>query len=187
MLVAAALEFNASGVKIMTALVVLWSVHLTFNLARKGGFRPGNGDYRWAVIREKLEPLGFAALNITFISFGQMLLVWLLTAPVDLAGSWSETPLGWLDVLATGLFAAAGVGAEGLPEGIKKRKGSGRKAHRECVVLRSVLDRLDGPTNERRPTVTRVPCTGECPAGRPACAGPPPRATFGDLSRAVRR
>ena len=82
LLVAVELDFASSRVNLMTVLVVLWGVRLAFNFARKGGYRSGNEDYRWAIVREKAGPLGFQVVNFTFTAFGQMLLVWLFTSPV---------------------------------------------------------------------------------------------------------
>ena len=83
---------------------------MTFNHARKGGLRLRNMDYRWIHTREKLGPVGFQVLNITFIAPGQMLLIWLFTSPIHQAWLGRETPLGWLDILAVGLFLALLVG-----------------------------------------------------------------------------
>ena len=110
LLVAVELDFASSRVNLMTALVVLWGVRLAFNLARRGGYRPGNEDYRWAIVREKAGPLGFQVVNFTVTAFGQMLLVWLFTSPVHQAWLWSETPLGLLDLLAAALFVVLLVG-----------------------------------------------------------------------------
>ena len=101
---AASLDFEAPRVNLMTALAGLWGIRLTFNLARKGGYRPGSEDYRWRVLRERLGPLRFQMLNITFIAPGQMLVVWLFTSPVHRAWLRPEAPLGWLDLLAAALF-----------------------------------------------------------------------------------
>lgn len=96
--------FDSARVNLMTALVVLWGVRLTFNFARKGGFGKGGEDYRWAVVRERFGPVGFQVLNITFVGPGQMLLIWLFASPIHQAWLWRETPLGWLDALAAALF-----------------------------------------------------------------------------------
>lgn len=53
---AAALDFEAPRVNLMTALAGLWGVRRTFNLARKGGYRRGGEDYRWSVMQERLGP-----------------------------------------------------------------------------------------------------------------------------------
>ncbi len=77
---------------------------LTFNYARKGGFKKGGEDYRWAVIRERVGPVGFQLLNIVFIVPGQMLLVWLFTSPIHQVWLWHETPLNWLDAVVATVF-----------------------------------------------------------------------------------
>ena len=110
LIVAAATDFASPRVNLMLALVVLWSARLTFNSVRKGVYRPGGEDYRWAAVREKMGPVALQVVNLTFISFGQMLLIWLFTSPVHQASVWAETPLGWLDFLAAALFLVLFVG-----------------------------------------------------------------------------
>ena len=110
LMVAFATGFASPRVTLMTVLVVLWGARLTFNFARKGGYRPGGEDYRWASVRENMGPLGMQVLNLTFISFGQMLLLWLFTSPVHQASLWAETPLGWLDFVVAGVFVVLFVG-----------------------------------------------------------------------------
>ncbi len=110
LIVLAATGADSMRVNLMTALVVLWGVRLTFNFARKGGFKKGGEDYRWGHVRERIGPLGFQVLNITFIAPGQMLLVWLFTSPIHQAWRFAETPLGWLDALAAAAFVVFLVG-----------------------------------------------------------------------------
>ncbi|WP_419860225.1 DUF1295 domain-containing protein [Candidatus Palauibacter sp.] len=110
LIVAAATDFASPRVNLMMALVVLWSARLTFNSVRKGVYRPGGEDYRWAAVREKMGPVALQVVNLTFISFGQMLLIWLFTSPVHQASVWAETPLGWLDFPAAALFLVLFVG-----------------------------------------------------------------------------
>ena len=110
LLVAAGAGFDSARINLMTALVLLWGVRLTVNFARKGGFRKGAEDYRWATVRARLGPLRFQLLNITFVTPGQLLLVWLFTSPVHQAWLSRGAPLGWLDGLATALFVAFFVG-----------------------------------------------------------------------------
>ena len=108
--VAVALDFASARVNLMTVLVVLWGARLTFNFARKGGYRKGGEDYRWAVVREQVGPLRFQVINLVFVSFGQMLLMWLFTSPVHQAELWIESPLNWLDFAAAALFVTFLVG-----------------------------------------------------------------------------
>lgn len=110
LIVAVDTGFDSMRINLMTALVVLWGVRLTYNFARKGGFRKGGEDYRWAHVRDKVGPVGFQLMNITFIAPGQMLLVWLFTSPVHQAWRFQETPLNWLDLLAAGLLVLLLVG-----------------------------------------------------------------------------
>ena len=106
LIVAASLDFEAPRVNLMTALAGLWGVRLTFNLARKGGYWLGSEDYRWTVLRQRLGPLRFQLLNITFIAPGQMAIVWLFASPVHRAWLRPEDTLGLLDWLAAALFLA---------------------------------------------------------------------------------
>ncbi|KAI1469357.1 DUF1295-domain-containing protein [Daldinia caldariorum] len=59
----------------------IWSARLTFNYFRKGGYNVGSEDYRWEIIRSKVHPVLFFLFNITFISFIQSILLFLLAAP----------------------------------------------------------------------------------------------------------
>src|SRR5277367_4063427 len=43
----------------MTVLTALWGARLTYNFARKGGYRPGSEDYRWPVLRKRMGPVLF--------------------------------------------------------------------------------------------------------------------------------
>ncbi len=102
--VAASVDFESARLNLMAVLVSLWGVRLTFNLARKGGYSKGGEDYRWAVLRDRLGPARFQALNITFVAPGQMLLIWLFTSPVHQAWLWSAAPLTAVDGIAAAVF-----------------------------------------------------------------------------------
>lgn len=104
LLVAVAGGFDVSRVNLMTALVILWGARLTYNFARKGGFRKGGADYRWGVVKERIGPTKFLWLNIAFVAPGQLLLMWLFTSPVHQAWVWRDQPLGWLDGFSAVLF-----------------------------------------------------------------------------------
>ncbi|PGH15986.1 hypothetical protein AJ80_05362 [Polytolypa hystricis UAMH7299] len=63
-------------------LTVIWGARLTFNYWRKGGYKIGSEDYRWAIVREKVKnPALFFILNVSFISFFQSMLLALITTP----------------------------------------------------------------------------------------------------------
>jgi steroid 5-alpha reductase family enzyme len=67
---------------LMAVLISAWGARLTFNYARKGGYAPGGEDYRWAILREKLGPVGFQLFNATFIAPYQNLLILGMTLPI---------------------------------------------------------------------------------------------------------
>ena len=117
LMVAAGTDFASPRVNLMTALVVLWGARLTFNFARKGGYWAGGEDYRWTTVREKAGPVAMQVMNLTFISFGQMLLIWLFTSPIHQASVWVAAPLGWLDYLT----------AAAVPRAVRRRD-RGRRA-----------------------------------------------------------
>ena len=106
LLVAAGAGFDSARINLMTALVLIWAVRLTCNFARKGGYRKGDEDYRWAAMQERISPLWFQLLNISFLIPSQLLLMWLFTSPVHQAWLSRGTPLGWLDGLAAAHFVA---------------------------------------------------------------------------------
>ncbi|EME48837.1 hypothetical protein DOTSEDRAFT_76350 [Dothistroma septosporum NZE10] len=63
------------------AFSVLWSMRLTFNYWRRGGYQIGSEDYRWALIKKQIGQPGFFLLNIFFISSIQPVLLWAVTLP----------------------------------------------------------------------------------------------------------
>ena len=95
---------------IMALLVFLWAARLTGNFIRKGGFAPGGEDYRWGVLQERLGPVGFQVLNITFVSPFQCWLIWAFTASVHTAWEHRGAELAMLDFIAIGLFALLLIG-----------------------------------------------------------------------------
>lgn len=91
---------------LMTALVALWGGRLTFNFARKGGYRRGGEDYRWAELRRRMPRRAFAVFNVLFIATYQNLLLLLIASPAWVAHARAPAPLGALDALATVAFLA---------------------------------------------------------------------------------
>ena len=95
---------------LMAVLVTLWGIRLTFNYARKGGYRPGGEDYRWAVLRGRMSPVQFQVFNLLFISIYQNALILLFCLPAYTAFEAVGTPLGVWDVLLALAFLAFLVG-----------------------------------------------------------------------------
>jgi steroid 5-alpha reductase family enzyme len=90
---------------LMSILITLWGARLTFNFARKGGYAPGGEDYRWAILREKMNPALYQVFNIFFIVIFQNALLLAITLPMNLVLE-QITTFGLVDYL----FAAAFLG-----------------------------------------------------------------------------
>jgi len=89
---------------LMAGLAVLWGVRLTYNFARKGGYKPGGEDYRWKEIQEKIGPAWFQVLNATFLAPFQNFLLLLIVVPSYAAYRRGGTPLNALDYAAAVAF-----------------------------------------------------------------------------------
>ena len=50
------------------AFSMLWSLRLTFNYWRRGGYQVGSEDYRWQIIKKYIGGPAFFLLNVVFIS-----------------------------------------------------------------------------------------------------------------------
>ncbi len=96
--------FSDSRLNLMAGLAVLWGVRLTYNFARKGGYKAGGEDYRWEEIQGKIGPMWFQLLNATFIAPFQNLLLLLIAVPSYAAYRFAGTPLNALDYAATAVF-----------------------------------------------------------------------------------
>ena len=91
---------------LMALLVTAWSIRLSYNFSRRGGytwkFWTGEEDYRWEVLRQRPELSGkwqWMAFNLFFISLYQMGLIWLFTMPIMVAAT-GDAPMNWLDYAA---------------------------------------------------------------------------------------
>ncbi|GAA6033137.1 hypothetical protein JCM8097_002963 [Rhodosporidiobolus ruineniae] len=56
---------------LVLALQCCWSARLTYQSARRGFLDPRTEDYRWPLVRARLNPLVFKLFNLVFISFIQ--------------------------------------------------------------------------------------------------------------------
>jgi steroid 5-alpha reductase family enzyme len=50
------------------AFSVVWSLRLTYNYWRRGGYQVGSEDYRWLIIKKNIGSVPFFLLNLFFIS-----------------------------------------------------------------------------------------------------------------------
>jgi steroid 5-alpha reductase family enzyme len=92
---------------LMSSLVTIWGLRLSFNFYRKGGYSivpwRGEEDYRWKIMRQNPALKGrirFGLFNLFFISFYQHLLVLLFSSPLLLAAKYPAAGLTFIDVAA---------------------------------------------------------------------------------------
>jgi steroid 5-alpha reductase family enzyme len=96
---------------LMSLLVTLWGIRLTYNFARRGAyswrFWDGIEDYRWEILRKKPglnHPLIWMLFNLGFICFYQNTLIFLITLPVIAVYIENVAPLGLVDYFLALLF-----------------------------------------------------------------------------------
>jgi steroid 5-alpha reductase family enzyme len=96
---------------LMSVLVTIWGLRLTYNFSRHGAFTirfwEGTEDYRWQVLRSKPEfqaKWKWTLFNLFFISGYQNILILLFTLPILVALQFNDTPLGLIDYIATALM-----------------------------------------------------------------------------------
>jgi steroid 5-alpha reductase family enzyme len=106
---AVAAHLTNARLDVMAALVTVWGVRLTYNFARKGGYR-GVEDYRWAVLRDSMRSWQFQLFNLFFIVLYQNALLVLITLPAWSAYQHRSTSFGPLDVLLMVLFLLCTIG-----------------------------------------------------------------------------
>lgn len=91
---------------IMSILVTIWGIRLTWNFALKGAYRwkfwEGEEDYRWKVLRSRPEfqkPWKWRLFNLLFICGYQSILILMFCLPAVVAMQKKETPLNGMDIL----------------------------------------------------------------------------------------
>lgn len=95
-------DFNLRQL-IISFLSSLWSLRLTYNFFRKGGYYSGGEDYRWQIVKKNINNVFlWELLNIFFISTIQNVLLFSIATPVSLAGQKRE--LTYIDFLLIPLY-----------------------------------------------------------------------------------
>jgi steroid 5-alpha reductase family enzyme len=102
--------FGDTRLNLMATLTVLWGVRLTYNFARKGGYKRGGEDYRWEEIQGKIGPAWFQLLNATFLAPFQNFLLLFLVLPSYAAYQHMGGPLNTLDYVAAITFIVLLIG-----------------------------------------------------------------------------
>lgn len=104
-LVAAGPELNQTRAWLVTALVTLWAVRLTWNWASHWTGM-GHEDWRYAPLREKAGRLAWL-MDLVAIHLFPTLQVFAGLLPVYAATHLGSAPLGWLDALAAAVVLGA--------------------------------------------------------------------------------
>jgi len=96
------LEKYDSRVTIMSILVTIWGVRLTYNFARKGGYRWHDEDYRWSALRKIIAPrILWHFFAFAFIAVYQNILIFLFSAgPMIAAWYARDKPFGTWDFIS---------------------------------------------------------------------------------------
>jgi len=91
---------------LMTILVAVWGLRLSYNFSRKGGYNKipwrGEEDYRWKIMRNQPALNGrfrFGIFNLLFISFYQQFLIMLFSTPLLLAAQFNGKPFSIYDAI----------------------------------------------------------------------------------------
>ena len=90
---------------LMSVLVSLWGIRLTYNFARRGAyswkFWSGEEDYRWEVLRKRKgfnNPIIWMLFNLIFICTYQLTLIFLFTLPILVCLNTNvDHNLNWID------------------------------------------------------------------------------------------
>ena len=67
---------------VMSVLITFWGLRLTWNFYRKGGYEPGEQDYRWPILRLSIKnDFAWHLFNFGFISYYQNALLLAISMP----------------------------------------------------------------------------------------------------------
>ncbi|MDG1031723.1 MAG: DUF1295 domain-containing protein [Flavobacteriaceae bacterium] len=99
-------DFNLR-MMLMSILVTIWGIRLTYNFARKSGysiyFWRGEEDYRWKILKERVPifniKIVWSIFNLLFICLYQMGLIFLFSLPVLAAWQGDSSALNIYDLI----------------------------------------------------------------------------------------
>lgn len=94
---------------IMALLITAWGIRLTFNFARKGGYS-GVEDYRWAILRARMNKWQFQLFNLFFIVLYQNFILVMICVPALMVYDHQDTKLSFSDGLLSLFFAVLLIG-----------------------------------------------------------------------------
>jgi steroid 5-alpha reductase family enzyme len=96
---------------LMSILVTLWGIRLTYNFARRGAYQwkfwAGEEDYRWEILRKRPgfnNRFVWMIFDLFFICSYQNVLIFLFTLPILATLATNATALGFADYLLAVLY-----------------------------------------------------------------------------------
>jgi steroid 5-alpha reductase family enzyme len=96
---------------LMSILVTLWGIRLTYNFARRGAYQwkfwAGEEDYRWEVLRKRPgfnNRFVWMIFDLFFICSYQNVLIFLFTLPILATLATNATALGFADYLLAAMY-----------------------------------------------------------------------------------
>jgi steroid 5-alpha reductase family enzyme len=96
---------------LMSILVTLWGIRLTYNFARRGAYQwkfwAGEEDYRWEVLRKRPgfnNRFVWMIFDLFFICSYQNVLIFLFTLPILATLATNATALGIVDYLLAAMY-----------------------------------------------------------------------------------
>jgi steroid 5-alpha reductase family enzyme len=96
---------------LMSILVTLWGIRLTYNFARRGAYQwkfwAGEEDYRWEVLRKRPgfnNRFVWMIFDLFFICSYQNVLIFLFTLPILATLATNDTALGLADYMLAAMY-----------------------------------------------------------------------------------
>lgn len=99
-----------SRLLVMWCMYLLWTVRLTGNYYRRGGYEKGSEDYRWGVIRSKIGDFQFFLFQLVYIPAQNVLVAALALPAYEVFLIGDEILMNWRDVVAISTLLAALLG-----------------------------------------------------------------------------
>lgn len=93
-----------------TFIISVWGFKQVYNFYRKGGYTKGGEDYRWAYLREKINPILFQLFNVFFIAAYQNILIFAFSSPGYIMYLNRNNKFNILDVITTLLILSFLIG-----------------------------------------------------------------------------
>lgn len=94
---------------VVSCIITVWGVRLTYNFWRKGGYAWDGEDYRWPILKERMSPVVYQIFNFFFIAIIQNILLTSLVVPLYISwymSSVQNTPVGFNMYDAIGIVAS---------------------------------------------------------------------------------